>query len=1547
MGSSAIYRTKTHLDKNEIDIICAKNNYINTIFNKEKNEDDCLTIKELNSITYGLINQKILKKIVQICGSKKEKLTLEDFCYFFALLNTTSFEPKLNFLLDFIFLKKDKLPKEKYIKKINKYFMNSELLTDIFLDKNLIEKASNLTRDTVYSFIDNNYKIDLKEYSLYVNNKNLNYFLIKNNLNNNKENSEINIEDNSNTLTIINNTRSMENSNTSINSINIKTLNNEKYEKLSGEFKNIEKRNNGIFPISLFEDMLREIRIEDDIIRIIGDYLRKKTKKSFFNFELLKEILLLLIPEDNNKDDIFKGIFILLSYPKNYIDKNTILNIFKNIKLDTNGKNVIESHTELKKFVKNNCNEVFMKSLKNLEYLQYIFFKVNMKDRYKEYEIIRILINDNNVQDYIMERLQYDTRFYLIDMKFWKKWEELMTNAKEECNFNNYKNIEINTNYFCDRHGRISSGCDFSQDYIIVSETIYNLFLQWYGPPLGPKVIRYKIYLDQDKYVKLNDDDENNSNKRKKKVYNYYNNKFVGIEKKTNRKFELELYPIFIRFYYFIEILKISNYNLIEMKHQLKNMPNKKDDNCFSYSRKTRFFEIKQKLNNNIDINNIHFWVYYKDRLERVRINDSLEELGVENKAIVLIEVKISNNWPSDKIKNGEVDSIRENDDDDDEIYKVGLINIGNTCYMNSILQIFLNIEQIKDIFVYEDEFEEKYKSFLSFILNTEDQDINNVVKKRGYLVIELINLLKDKWIEKKNILNPRKFKEICGEYNPIFKTYDQQDAHDFYTFLINQLHEETNIKSNNNNSYNSIEDSETIDTTEIDLGNECWANNVRKNASYFYALFMGQLKSTLICSECNTKKIKFEAFSSLEIPIPEDNIIIIEIILFRLPYSLRKFDFDKFNDNDIDQRVSSTRITTKESINVKKKNKRNKRERNERNSLLNSENNTIDEGNKDKNEVINNPLNLNIPLRLRIEVNRKEKCSSIIDKLKCMSDLNIEKKYNFTELIMISQGKYINEDLLIDETLGNLNVVFIYELLNIKGIINIYDYEELENTKIMPLKSQEVNNLDKENKKVAKNNENFKNKNFNVPSFYFCVENKKEYDSYEILLPIIHRYRAEINKAIIPISYQYFYNYQDFIILNSSNSIKPYNLYEIMWKKYMYFLNCPANYDNNVWWKLKKRDKKYLPFIISIINKENGACEFCPWFRLCTGCILDPSNSEYININSNSVIVIEWNKDVFKKEINKNNLSLIMDHSSINTITDKSRNDNNKISIDDCLKLFTKSEELKDIQCEKCKKKTLFKKTLEIERLPKYLVIVLKRFKYILTSPVKITNLIQFPLEDLPLQNYVSQKNINYKYNLFGVINHSGSLEGGHYNSSFHINDSWLLFDDNIVDEIKGGIETNKAYILIYKSMNDEEQKDHNLNFVGLMDRAYIIYLGRYKFKYIFNYIFDENNNIINEYMNNCEFYYGEPVMVDGKNGFIVDIKKEKGKKSNNVDIKIKLKKGFFTGKVSVNKIYKETFKKKSFIDIDSILNKGKSNKNIKIKESEIVCGSQVCSIY
>ena len=106
MGSSAVLRSSTHLSKPEINEIAIKNDYIISLKSTKKDEDKLIEIRELNSITNGIIKEKILKKIIQICGSVKEKLTQDDLIYFYSLLVTTSFEAKLNFLLDFIFIKK-------------------------------------------------------------------------------------------------------------------------------------------------------------------------------------------------------------------------------------------------------------------------------------------------------------------------------------------------------------------------------------------------------------------------------------------------------------------------------------------------------------------------------------------------------------------------------------------------------------------------------------------------------------------------------------------------------------------------------------------------------------------------------------------------------------------------------------------------------------------------------------------------------------------------------------------------------------------------------------------------------------------------------------------------------------------------------------------------------------------------------------------------------------------------------------------------------------------------------------------------------------------------------------------------------------------------------------------------------------------------------------------------------------------------------------------------------------------------------------------------
>ncbi|KAL0037419.1 hypothetical protein WJX79_007016 [Trebouxia sp. C0005] len=80
--------------------------------------------------------------------------------------------------------------------------------------------------------------------------------------------------------------------------------------------------------------------------------------------------------------------------------------------------------------------------------------------------------------------------------------------------------------------------------------------------------------------------------------------------------------------------------------------------------------------------------------------------------------------------------------------------------------------------------------------------------------------------------------------------------------------------------------------------------------------------------------------------------------------------------------------------------------------------------------------------------------------------------------------------------------------------------------------------------------------------------------------------------------------------------------------------------------------------------------------------------------------------------------------------------------SIQDCLQAFTSDELLQgdeSFKCEKCDEKTQATKRLRIYRLPKVLLLHIKRFKYSGSSREKLTNNVSFPVKGLKLSQFVS----------------------------------------------------------------------------------------------------------------------------------------------------------------------------------------------------------------
>jgi len=143
---------------------------------------------------------------------------------------------------------------------------------------------------------------------------------------------------------------------------------------------------------------------------------------------------------------------------------------------------------------------------------------------------------------------------------------------------------------------------------------------------------------------------------------------------------------------------------------------------------------------------------------------------------------------------------------------------------------------------------------------------------------------------------------------------------------------------------------------------------------------------------------------------------------------------------------------------------------------------------------------------------------------------------------------------------------------------------------------------------------------------------------------------------------------------------------------------------------------------------------------------------------------------------------------------------------LDDCLYSFCSTEELSGsdrYMCEHCKTLNDGEKTLSILKLPEILCIHIKRFRHDSYFSSKISDHVLFPLQGFDASPYCVNPEKNTLYDLVAVINHRGSLSGGHYvaYAKNHKNDKWYEFDDKTVTEVTEDIVKGvEAYVLFFQ---------------------------------------------------------------------------------------------------------------------------------------------------
>ena len=845
-----------------------------------------------------------------------------------------------------------------------------------------------------------------------------------------------------------------------------------------------------------------------------------------------------------------------------------------------------------------------------------------------------------------------------------------------------------------------------------------------------------------------------------------------------------------------------------------------------------------------------------------------------------------------------------------------GIPNFGNTCYFNSINQIFINLPIMQELFKNEK---------LQFFINKDN--------KFGYKgkFIDAFMPLYDLYPSEINGY-AKNLKSLAGKLRDTFNNREQQDANEYLNFVLEALHEELNLKSAK--KYIIEKDENYKYNTEEELGNIAWANNLRRNVSFIDSIFMFQLKSNLTCKRCGTKKVKFENNYVFDLPLSVCKMITVEIHLYRLPF-IYKIYFDKIDKNFSDFVKS---------------------EENKNNNILENLRNYYT--NKLSYEQ---KLEHAVHTYFEFDFERQKQLGDLIKVIRNINLLNLEpedydininnreiteyKIKHFTDFIIYFKNtKIVKTDTVIDKLVDMNDKIRlnIYEVLNTNGYsliykklfsdLNIFSYKIKRKKAIDPKEYEKIilnanyNNNFKDGKTNSNKNkdtneedsqstissssssingdtptgQNNKNENMinlislNDKILYYEEEvinnisndqktNNKNKILTEYFIPIVH-YRRDLRQGRGNLFLDFYHSSlgefpQQFIVFNNSNyyQITPKYLYDYIWDYNSLYMNHPNKKNDKFWWNLdpnsNNHSKKCYPFILRIVRKKKNFsfsydCAKCQWYNFCFGCALYPDDDKPLEIKSDCTIFVDWCNSLIKEEVESCNFNLkrFSNEEITQCIESSAKNDKNKQyqSITDCFEFFFEKELLEDpLSCRICGGPENFYKNYEINKLPYVLILSLKRFKFNENNGFKLRQLITYPLYDFTLKNQ--------KYDLFGVVYHYGGINSGHYICTIKRENKWIMCDDRRVEEVdEGKIMNSNAYILFYISKESINNNSYYNCMKSLMQHLVI------------------NKATKEIYINDNNYFQGEPVNTPYGEGYVMKdylndfIKEENNKKED-----------------------------------------------------------------
>ncbi|NXF51707.1 UBP38 hydrolase, partial [Oceanites oceanicus] len=173
------------------------------------------------------------------------------------------------------------------------------------------------------------------------------------------------------------------------------------------------------------------------------------------------------------------------------------------------------------------------------------------------------------------------------------------------------------------------------------------------------------------------------------------------------------------------------------------------------------------------------------------------------------------------------------------ETGKTGLINLGNTCYMNSVIQ--------------------------ALFMATDGQYQNNIT---NFLSSSCVTLFVSLLRKQREAYAPRIFFEASRP--PWFTPRSQQDCSEYLRFLLDRLHEEertlkalSSAKTSGSIMNEESQTQEAVHKAQVFAEAPCMGSEER---TLIEKMFGGKLKTTICCLNCKSMSQKEEAFTDLSL---------------------------------------------------------------------------------------------------------------------------------------------------------------------------------------------------------------------------------------------------------------------------------------------------------------------------------------------------------------------------------------------------------------------------------------------------------------------------------------------------------------------------------------------------------------------------------------------------------------------------------------------------------------------------------------------------------